>query len=245
MKTIKETINDLIESGGTNELCRTLHSLKLKFKTRVYVLLDLEEQKRRLYLVKDLTENEDLLILMDGMMDNEAEYVSEEPWITSEVARWYTETSFRPSVTYDMYCYMCSYRKKMFESGKMRPTHSFVLLSSILLNKDEFIWDWSEMGITVCDNFSFQGNLIVGAKQGNFLARKGNKLPTPAYYYELLSGDGNDNDDMPVEPADETEKKADETVDEPQFESQQNSKENGCYEIDIMDMVEKTAISTK
>lgn len=237
MKTIKETINDLIESGGTNELCRTLHSLKLKFKTRVYVLLDLEEQKRRLYLVKDLTENEDLLILMDGMMDNEAEYVSEEPWITSEVARWYTETSFRPSVTYDMYCYMCSYRKKMFESGKMRPTHSFVLLSSILLNKDEFIWDWSEMGITVCDNFSFQGNLIVGAKQGNFLARKGNKLPTPAYYYELLSGDGNDNDDMPVEPADETEKKADETVDEPQFESQQNSKENGCYEIDIMDMV--------
>lgn len=242
MKTIKETIIDLIESGNTNELCRTLQSLKLRFKARVYVLLDLEEQKRRLYLISDLTENEDLLILIDGMMNNEAEYVSEEPWVTTEVARWYTETSFRPSVTYDMYCYMCSYRMKMSNSGKVCPTYSFVLLDSILLNKDEFIRDWSEIGITVCDRFRFQDDLIDGAKQGNFLAGKGKKLPTPEYYYKFLLGDNNDEDndddiEMTAEPVPMAVNEPDEKVEEPQLNSQQNSEKDGCYEIDIIDMV--------
>ena len=201
MKTIRERLIGLIGSGDKNALLRTLRCIQHRFNAKADLLLDLRMQKRQVFLIKDMDAKENLLILCDRMLKNEHEYVSEEPWVTLEIPRWYVEGSSRESVTYEMFCYMDCYRKKMLESGTIWPLHGFVLLESILLNKEDFVKGWAEVDITVCDEVCFQDCLIDGAGQSNVIDVQEIKkmAPLPSSYYGLISGDDEDDEEVDEE----------------------------------------------
>lgn len=230
MRSIKETLLGLIESDDRNTLQETLHQIRTNFKAKVYLLLDLKEERRQLYLIKDMDAKEDLLILSDGMMNSEEELAAEEPCGMNNPPIWYSINTDRISVTYEMFCYMSNYNQKMTSSGKIWPIHGIVLLDNILLNKDKYMTEWSDIDITVCDRIIFHDKLISGARHTNMIdleeIRK--KSPSPSLYHEMLSSPDEDEE----EDFDE-----DDTEFNSEKESEDEDQKGIIHEIDILDMV--------